>query len=100
MKWLEKNGGRHLRADKPQVLFDYTFDAMEYFFSKEKFKQWLLLLSFLPQDSLSMPDKKGCAGNHVLLGIWAAPRCSTPPPPPPDSALRNDLDNVFRGSVA
>jgi hypothetical protein len=34
--------------EKPQVLFDYTYDAMDYPFSAPEYRDWLQLFSFLP----------------------------------------------------
>eukprot|EP00670_Eutreptiella_braarudii_P011783 CAMPEP_0174338050 /NCGR_PEP_ID=MMETSP0810-20121108/22842_1 /TAXON_ID=73025 ORGANISM="Eutreptiella gymnastica-like, Strain CCMP1594" /NCGR_SAMPLE_ID=MMETSP0810 /ASSEMBLY_ACC=CAM_ASM_000659 /LENGTH=562 /DNA_ID=CAMNT_0015457935 /DNA_START=173 /DNA_END=1861 /DNA_ORIENTATION=- len=68
LKWLDKHAQEHLQPERPQVLMDYTHDAMEYPFAKERFRNWLQLMSFLPQDSLAMPERKGATPNQVLLG--------------------------------
>eukprot|EP00667_Euglena_gracilis_P004673 EG_transcript_4700 len=68
LRWLGLHAETELHPNKPQVLFDYTYDAMDYPFNDAKFKDWLQLLSFLPQDSLAMPDRKGATPNQILLG--------------------------------
>mmetsp|Transcript_99530 Transcript_99530/g.171322 ORF Transcript_99530/g.171322 Transcript_99530/m.171322 type:complete len:607 (-) Transcript_99530:247-2067(-) len=68
LQWIARNVEAELDPTRPQILFDYAYNGMQYDLPTLTDKQWVYLTSLLPEDSLPLPERRVLADNQLLLG--------------------------------